>query len=139
MLRGFIEAVDAKLGPSASTVIEEAAYTVGANFAQELLDRGIQTHEVPTIIELLFNQAGWGKSEFQVDSVTKTVTLSITNCVTSRDIQTTEPNCHFLKGYFKGVYEKLYGIKIQAAEISCTAKGDNACVFRLSPTPIVQP
>jgi predicted hydrocarbon binding protein len=132
MLREFIAELNAILGPTGKTIIEKAAYPIGTNFAQELLDRNLETHEVATIIELLVNQAGWGKSVFQVDKGTKGVTVTIENCVTARDTKTAEPYCHFLKGYFKGFYERLYGTKYQGVEKLCIAKGDKACVFQFS-------
>jgi predicted hydrocarbon binding protein len=134
MLREFLTELNSILGQTAKNVIEEAAYPIGANFAQELLDRGLETQEVPTIIELLLNQAGWGKSVTQVDKETKTVTIRIENCVTARESKTAQPNCYFLKGYFRGVYEKVYGAKYHGIEKLCMAKGDNACVFQLSLT-----
>lgn len=135
MLRDFIAAINAKLGTHGKAVIEEAAYTVGANFAQDLLDKGLNIQEVPTIIEVLFNQAGWGKAVIQVDKDTKTVTLSIENCATARDTKTVEPNCHFLKGYIRGIYEKSYSGKYQSREIACMANKGNTCVFQLNPKP----
>lgn len=134
MLREFIAELNKMLGSTGNAVIEEAAYPIGANFAQELLDRCLEPQEVPLIIELLLNQAGWGKSVTQVDKETNTVTVTIENCVTARETKTAEPNCYFLRGYFRGIYEKIFDAKYQAIETQCIAKGDNACIFKLSLT-----
>jgi predicted hydrocarbon binding protein len=133
MLRDFIDALQTKLGPAGNAVIEEAAYVVGAKFAEELLERGLQRQEVPTILELLFNQAGWGKTVFHRNEQNQTIEVSIDNCATARHTNRATPNCYFLSGYFTGVFEKTYCTKMICTETACVTKGDKACTFTVTP------
>lgn len=41
--------------------------------------------------------------------------------------------CHFSSGYSAGWCSEAFGLELQAQEISCVAKGDDACRFIMTP------
>ena len=43
-----------------------------------------------------------------------------------------DPSCHFLAGFFVGVFETLTGQKIECEEIKCVKKKDPHCEFQLT-------
>ena len=43
-----------------------------------------------------------------------------------------DPSCHFLAGFFVGVFETITGQKIECEEVKCVKKGDTCCEFELS-------
>lgn len=43
-----------------------------------------------------------------------------------------EPACHFLTGFFTGVFEEVIGIKLECNEVKCIKKNDPYCEFQLN-------
>lgn len=46
----------------------------------------------------------------------------------------TEPTCHFTRGYLSGVVSTLFGRRWECEERSCISKGDELCVHKLVPS-----
>ena len=131
LLRDLFAALRFILGKSGNTALEGVGMKVGNNFILTLLERGLSPNEAPTILSLLLNQGGWGKTEIEMDFERKDAVVTIQNCITARNIKTKEPNCHFLRGYFKGFFVKLFNVELECVETECIANGGSACKFRV--------
>ena len=131
LLRDIFAALRFVLGKSGNTVLVGIGKKVGSHFVRTTLEKGLGPDEVPTILSLLLNQGGWGKTEIEMDLEKKNAVVIIQNCVTARNIKTKEPNCHFLRGYFEGFFGKIFNLETECVETSCIASGGSACVFHL--------
>lgn len=131
MFRDVMQCLKEKSG---NIIIEETAEEVGEKFAEYLKARKMDSEEIPTILDLLINQGGWGKAKLTLNPKAKSGVITIENCIAARQIHTDESNCYFIKGYIKGLFKKLYQAPIECTETNCMAKGDPVCVFEFKPT-----
>lgn len=131
VLRDIFYGISSKLGDRGKTAIEEIGAIVGKNFAVEQLQHGMQPNEIPTILSLLLNQGGWGKVTVEIDVKSSSGLVTIENCVLARNVNSNEANCHFLKGYFKGLMELLGKVEVECNEVTCMSKGDSFCQFKI--------
>jgi len=46
-----------------------------------------------------------------------------------------EPVCHFVRGYIEGFLSSAFRKELWVTETSCIAKGDRECVFEVRPAP----
>jgi predicted hydrocarbon binding protein len=131
LLRDIFASLRFVLGTSGNTVLVGMGKKVGSNFFRTTLEKGLGPDEVQTILSLLLNQGGWGKTEIEMDLEKKNVVVITQNCVTARNVKTIEPNCHFLRGYFKGFFGKLFNVEMECVETLCIASGGSACKFNV--------
>lgn len=52
--------------------------------------------------------------------------------LTEKNMKTINPLCHFLTGFFVGVFEELTRKKIECKEVKCVTKKDVYCEFQLT-------
>jgi len=131
LFRDLFSGLSSNFGKEGNKDLEEAGKKSGKNFILTMLERDFSLNELPTILSLLLNQGGWGKTEIEIDFEKKTAVVTIENCVTARHIKTKEPNCHFLRGYFEGFFEKLFNAQTECAETLCMASSGSACKFQI--------
>ena len=133
LLRDIFASLRFIFGKSGNTILKGIGKKVGSNFVHTTLEKGLGADEVPTILSLLLNQGGWGKTEIKIDFEEKNAIVTMQNCITARNIKTKEPSCHFLKGYFEGFFGNIFNLETECVETSCIASGGSACVFHLQP------
>ncbi len=133
MFRDFINSFDSIFGSGGRIVLDETGRMVGRNFVSNLLERGLQSAEIPTVLELLLNQGGWGKATVKLNMESCSGNIIIENCAVTRCIKSREPSCYFLKGHFQGSAEKIFGVNVVCVETACMTKGDSACIFQIQP------
>ena len=131
MLRELFEGLRAYLGKGANIAIKAAGKTSGRRFFDSLIERDMQLEETPVVLNILFDQGGWGKAKIDIDLKAKTANMIINNCVLTRNTSSTKPSCHFLAGYFEGFCEKLFKTPTECVETKCKAKGDASCNFEV--------
>ncbi len=132
VLRDIFYGISSRMGAKGNAALVEIGTIVGNNFASEQLERGMRPDEIPTILSLLLNQGGWGKVTVELDAALRKGKIVIENCVISRHTKADEPNCYFLKGYFKGLLEALVKVEVDCVETTCIAKGDSVCQFEIN-------
>ena len=80
---------------------------------------------------------GFGKlklGDFDVSS--RTVTVWTQNSVEAEATTKAADNgCFFLLGYLEGLFSELLGATLNATETSCKGRGDESCLFKLTPAP----
>ncbi len=130
LLRDLFAALSNNSGKSGND-LERVGKKVGGNFVLTMLESGLSLDEVPTILSLLLNQGGWGKTEIEMSFEKKSAVVTMQNCVTARNVKTKVPNCHFLRGYFEGFFGKLFKVETECRETSCSATGELACKFNV--------
>lgn len=131
LFRDVFGTLSSDLGKDRKTYLEELGKKACENFVLSMLERGFGMSELPTILSLILNQGGWGKTEIEMDFEKKKAVITMQNCVTARNIKTKEPNCHFLRGYFEGFFEKIFSTQVECVETSCIANGGSVCSFHI--------
>ncbi len=130
-LRDLLESLKVTAGAEGNIALQKVGKAVGSQFALSMFRKELTTDEVPTILSLLLNQGGWGKTEIKADFEKKTAVVTIQNCITARNIEAKEPNCFFFRGYFEGLFEKLFNSEMDCVESSCLATGCPGCIFNV--------
>jgi predicted hydrocarbon binding protein len=130
-LRALLEGMERAFGPSASFILLEAGKYAGKDFVERLLRAGANVEEIPYWFAKVFTDWGWGKIHYSVEKEKKEAIIAIENCVTTRNVVSDKPVCHFIRGYIEGVYEVLWSDVTECCELLCAAKGDPFCEFRV--------
>lgn len=85
---------------------------------------------------LAFQAFGWGIPKIEYVNVEeKTIVVRLYNLFESRVVKGKKDkvNCHFTRGYLKGIYSMFFNKKMKAEEVKCIAKGDPYCLFIIRP------
>ena len=80
---------------------------------------------------------GYGKLKLgDLDVSSKSVIVSTQNSVEAEvTTRALDNGCFFLLGYLEGLFSELLGTTLNATESSCKGRGDESCVFHISPAP----
>lgn len=130
-LREFLGGIAKAFEPLANEILCEAGKYAGKDYVARLIEKGVKSDEVPEWLFEFFTNCGWGHVYLQVLTENREVVISVENCVTARNVNSKQPVCHFIKGYFSGVYEAVWSDITDCNEVLCSAKGDPFCEFRV--------
>ena len=81
---------------------------------------------------LAFQAFGWGVPEImEINLLKPKIRLRFYDLFESFDLdgRSSEPFCHFFRGYLAGLFSKFFGREIAVKEVKCVAKGDAYCEF----------
>jgi len=73
----------------------------------------------------------WELSDFDWNA--KQITIRLFDLVECRYVKREKQNSQFMRGLLSGFISKVYGLHLMANEVSCIARGDDCCEFRLKP------
>ena len=132
---GFIKGFRERFGQVASSFLYHIGFEAGRKAYKSHLRIVSEAHRgVEKIIPFareLFKQIGFGILEFtKVDFLNKTALIRVRNsfeCELFKETGMAES--HFIRGLIAGFMSSLFGIKVDAEETKCVAKGDPYCEF----------
>ena len=111
----------------------------GKSLMNDVILDSADRRSIPTFVKNALEETnlGYGKMKLgDLDVSSKTVTISTQNSLEAEVTTTALDNgCFFLMGYLEGFFSELLGTTLTATESSCKGRGDNACVFHVSPAP----
>lgn len=85
------------------------------------------------LITDLYTNLGWGKTTFDaLDLKGKSVTVLTERNPLTREVNSEQPVCHYIKGFYKGFCSAVFrsgGVSVE--ETSCEAMGADHCEFRV--------
>lgn len=87
---------------------------------------------LPFLIKFL-TASGWGTFETKPGHKDFEYDVTVTDCFECSKQSDERKECDFLRGYFEGSGSTTFGIPMHAEEVRCILRGDNACVFHISP------
>lgn len=115
---------------AASVILYVAAVKCGAHSCRRMMERASGKEEILNHLSELKNDENWGKLSFlDVDFVKGSGRVIIVDSFESIARKTTQPCCHFFRGFLAGFLSELFGKTIEVAEKKCVGKGDKHCKF----------
>ena len=83
----------------------------------------------------LKEQEGWGTFQCEING-DGVGTVWVEDCFEARGYgPSSEPVCHFVRGYIEGFLSSAFRKELWVTETSCIARGDRECVFEVRPAP----
>ena len=141
-------ALELIFSPSAASVIlYVAAVKCGAHSYRRMMKRASTKEEILNHLSELKNDENWGKislnhlselkndenwgkiSFLDVDFVNGSGRVIIVDSFESIARKTTQPCCHFFRGFLAGFLSELFEKTIEITEEKCVGKGDGHCEF----------
>lgn len=129
------------MGSSAKAPIylagEEAAKTVGARAAKDLVARGkfSEAEEAVEHLVTLWSAYGHGRIEIDLIDLAKgRLDFTLKNSFIAEAYGPSEtPVCHFYAGFGAGLVRGLSEEDVHCEELACSAMGAERCEFRIAP------
>lgn len=127
-------ALEALLSPSAATIIlYQLAKNCGMRSCERIMGKNTRKEEVFERLSELKNEENWGKLFFQdLDLEKGSGRVLIEDSFEAVTYKTSQPSCHFFRGFLAGFLSTLFGKSITVVEEKCTAIGDKLCEFRFA-------
>jgi predicted hydrocarbon binding protein len=129
--RDLVKGTERMLGSGGVVIWLEVGQHAGKEFAKALLMDEKEPEELQRLAEVFFTQCGWGKIQTKMNLAKKEAFVTIRNSATSRQIQSKEPVCHFIRGFIAGICDVIFNDSTECIETKCMAKGDALCEFRV--------
>lgn len=111
-------------------IFDTMATKCGEQSYRRIVDKTVPKEEILRQFSKSKNDEQWGKLSFlNVDFAKGAGKVIIIDSFESRTRKTTQPCCHFFKGFLAGFLSELFGKTIEVAEEKCAGKGDEHCEF----------
>jgi len=127
----FESALEEIFSPSAASVIlQSSANKCGRQTCRRITIEVKDKRNVLAYLSHLKESMNWGKMSFQdVDLENGTGKIRVLDSFESLVHKSTQPSCHFLRGFLAGFLSELFGRDVSITEIKCAGKGDDHCDF----------
>jgi predicted hydrocarbon binding protein len=113
-----------------SKILEMMATKCGAESYRRIVDKTAPKEEILRQFSRSMNDKNWGKLSFlNIDVETGVGKVRIIDSFESRTRKTTQPSCHFFRGFLAGFLSELFGKTVEVAEEKCAGKEDEHCEF----------
>ena len=131
MLRDLVIGTEKMLGSGAIPLWLELGKNAGREFSKRFVKLGFELVELTTMLKNFFTEGGWGKMQGNVNFKEKEALVTLENSAIARQINATEPVCHFIRGFVAGVFDVMFNEFTECLETQCIGKGDAYCEFRV--------
>ena len=134
-LHRFFRELREELGPRVDEVLYRCGVESGQAFVGTMAEwTGSQNPmEIVDGIGDVYSRCGWFAVEsIQVDPVSHQARIRLTRTLETYGVEGRweAPACHFLRGYFAGLFRSLFwSDDVDCEETSCRGKGDEICEF----------
>jgi len=124
-------ALELIFSPSAAAVILfMAALKCGISSCRKIKREAKTREETLNRLSELKSEQKWGEISFQdVDFEKGTGRITILDSFETVARKTSQPNCHFFRGFLAGFLSELFMRSIKVDEEKCAGKGDEYCEF----------
>jgi len=124
-------ALELIFSPSAASVIlYTTAIKCGVHLYQKTKKEFNKKEEALNYLSSLKKEENWGKMSFQeVDFKNGSGRVIIDDSFEAMTRKTSQPSCHFFRGFIAGFLSELLKKTIIVTEEKCAGKGDEHCEF----------
>jgi len=124
-------ALELIFSPSAASVIlYTAAIKCGVHLYQKTKKEFNKKEEALNYLSSLKKEENWGKMSFQeVNFKNGSGRVIIDDSFEAMTRKTSQPSCHFFRGFIAGFLSELLKKTIIVTEEKCAGKGDEHCEF----------
>ncbi len=126
------DALELIFSPSAASVIlYTAAIKCGVHLYKRVKKKFDTKEEALNLFSRLKREENWGDIAFRkVDFKSGSGKVIIRNSFESVARKTSEPSCHFFRGFLAGFLSELFNRTVVVTEEKCASRGDSHCEFR---------
>lgn len=121
---------------AASTILFTAAVRCGAQYFKRTMKKMEKKQDVLSYLSELKREENWGELSFSdVDFAKGTGMVTVIDSFETvarkdhRSQKTSQPCCHFLRGFLAGFLSELFQKTTTVTEEKCAGKGDKCCEF----------
>jgi predicted hydrocarbon binding protein len=124
-------ALELIFSPSAASVILFiAALKCGTSSCRKIKRKAKTKEEALNHLSKLKSEQNWGKLSFHdVDFEKGSGKIIVLDSFETVARKTSQPSCHFLRGFLAGFLSELFKKSIKVNEEKCAGKGDEHCEF----------
>jgi len=126
------KSVENLLGEEAQALFYEAGIRAGRGSAKVQLEKwGERGEDFIKKWGKFYTSVGWLKIEkININKQNKQIRIK-KSFIADEYGESDKPVCHFLAGFFVGVFKEVFSEELTCEETMCTAKGDPCCEFKL--------
>ncbi len=132
----MFDRVSRMLGSGGEALIYEEGRAMGQWNAENLAKRigiGLVKAQIGVLSRILSAQ-GLGEIEGDLGPSDGAFTMTVQGCFECSGGGSPRTGCSFMRGYFAGAAEAIFGEKFKSEEPKCVFRGARQCQFRLSPS-----
>lgn len=124
-------ALELIFSPSAASVILfMTALKCGTKSYRKIITKANTNEKVLNHLSKLKSEQNWGKLSFHdIDFEKGSGKIIVVNSFETVARKTSQPSCHFLRGFLAGFLSELFKKSIKVNEEKCAGKGDEQCEF----------
>ena len=128
----FKDALELIFSPSAASVIlYTAAIKCGVHLYKRVKKEFDTKEEALKLFSQLKREENWGDVTFRdVDVENCSGKVMVEDSFESVARETSEPSCHFFRGFVAGFLSELFNSTVVVTEEKCASSGDANCQFR---------
>ena len=131
----MFDRVSSILGSGGDALLYEEGLTMGHWNAEHLIKKvGIKMVKAQVgALSRTLSAQGFGDVEGDVGPEDGDFAMTVRDCFECSGEGVTRKGCNFMRGYFVGSAQAIFGKKYRCEEPRCVLRGAKACEFRLSP------
>ncbi len=128
----FKDAIELIFSPSAASVIlYTAAIKCGVHLYKRVKKEFDTKEDALKLFSQLKREENWGDVTFRnVDLENGSGKVIVKGAFESVARETSEPSCHFFRGFLAGFLSELFNSTVVVTEEKCASSGDANCQFR---------
>jgi len=129
--RKFESSLEEIFSPSAASVIlYTSASKCGREACMKTMKRAKTRREALLYLSMSKRWENWGELSFEAIDLEKgTGRVIVVNSFETVKHRSSQPCCHFLRGFLAGFLSELFSKEISVDEEKCAGKGDKYCEF----------
>ena len=131
----MFDRVSGMLGSGGDALLYEEGLAMGKWNAETLIKKiGVRRAKAQAgALGKSLSAQGLGEIEGDVGPSGGTFNMKVNGCFECAGEGTRRKGCHFMRGYFSGSAEALYGKRFEVEEPRCVLRGAKYCEFQVSP------
>lgn len=133
-LAAFQRAIEKETGEKASEILYQSGYEGGTLSSKRYREVfGFSDEEIVRFMVEMGSQIGWGKFELETfDGNQKVLVVKVYHSPFAEGYgPSSKPVCHMIRGVLGGMASTIFGKEMESKEVSCLAKGDEYCRFKI--------
>ena len=137
----FFTAMEDGIRSHFETGADVVLYEMGYHHGEPTWRNLLKSYEVKTLDDLrealsIYAANGWGlPAAVSVDFAARTAEVRLSeNFECSLKKGQKGAGSNFVRGHLDGLFEVVFGAKVEVAETTCTARGDPVCTFSVAPS-----
>ena len=133
-LLAFQKAAENEIGEKASQILFQSGFAGGSLSSKKYREVfSLSDEEIISFMIEMGSQIGWGRFELEkFDPMERQLMINVFHSPFAEAYGSSSfPVCHFIRGVLSGMASMIFGGEIEVKELSCLAKGDPCCRFKI--------